>query len=63
MMAERTTEDRVSGGVGTVGTPLVPEPVLDELMERVEGEGAELLGPDGLLSQVTKGWSGRWMRN
>lgn len=36
------------------GSPLVSEDVLDELMERVEAEGAELLGPDGLLSQVTK---------
>ena len=30
------------------------EGVLDELMARVEEDGAELLGPDGLLSQVTK---------
>ena len=36
------------------GAPLVSEAVLDELMGRVEAEGAELLGPDGLLSQVTK---------
>jgi len=35
-------------------TPLVPEDVLNELMARVDAEGAELLGPDGLLSQVTK---------
>ena len=35
-------------------TPLVPVEVLDELMAQVEAEGAELLGPDGLLSQVTK---------
>ena len=35
-------------------TPLVPEEVLDGLMAQVEAEGAELLGPDGLLSQVTK---------
>ncbi len=37
-----------------VGTPLVSEDVLDDLMARVDEEGAELLGPDGLLSQVTK---------
>ena len=36
------------------GTPLVSEEVLDGLMSRVEEEGAELLGPDGLLGQVTK---------
>ena len=35
-------------------TPLVPDDVLDDLMDRVDAEGAELLGPDGLLSQVTK---------
>lgn len=35
-------------------TPLVPVEVLNGLMARVESEGAELLGPDGLLSQVTK---------
>ena len=35
-------------------TPLVPVEVLNDLMAQVESEGAELLGPDGLLSQVTK---------
>ena len=34
--------------------PLVSGEVLDSLMERVHAEGADLLGPDGLLSQVTK---------
>jgi putative transposase len=34
--------------------PLVPDDVLDELMARVDAQGAELLGPDGLLSHVTK---------
>ena len=33
---------------------LVSEEVLDSLMERVHAEGADLLGPDGLLSQVAK---------
>ena len=37
-----------------VSASLVPAEVLDELMARVDAEGAELLGPDGLLSQVTK---------
>lgn len=36
------------------GAPLVPDSVLDELMAQVDAEGAELLGPDGLLNQVTK---------
>lgn len=35
-------------------TPLVPDEVLNSLMAQVEADGAELLGPDGLLSQVTK---------
>jgi hypothetical protein len=35
-------------------TPLVPDDVLNELMDHVDAEGAELLGPEGLLSQVTK---------
>jgi len=34
--------------------PLVTEEVLDDLMARVEEEGAELLGPDGLISEMTK---------
>jgi len=48
MDAGNEVEDQVSS------TPLVPVEVLDELMAQVEAEGAELLGPDGLLSQVTK---------
>lgn len=36
------------------GTPLVTEEVLDGLMARVEETDGELLGPEGLLSQVTK---------
>lgn len=35
-------------------TPLVSDELLNELMARVDAEGAELLGPEGLLSQVTK---------
>src|SRR5690349_22626456 len=34
--------------------PLVDEELADQLLERAQAEGAELLGPDGLLSQVTK---------
>lgn len=36
------------------GTPLVTEEALDGLMARVEETDGELLGPEGLLSQVTK---------
>ena len=34
--------------------PLVDEQLADELLGRAQAQGAELLGPDGLLSQVTK---------
>jgi putative transposase len=50
MTDERMLSEAAAGG----STPLVPEEALDALMSRVESEGAELLGPDGLLSQVTK---------
>jgi putative transposase len=34
--------------------PLVDAALADELLARAQTEGVELLGPDGLLSQVTK---------
>src|SRR5262245_58818822 len=34
--------------------PLIDEELADELLGRAQAEGADLLGPDGLLSQVTK---------
>src|SRR5690242_7006334 len=34
--------------------PLVDDELADRLLGRAQAEGAELLGPDGLLSQVTK---------
>jgi hypothetical protein len=34
--------------------PLVDAELADELPARAQTEGFELLGPDGLLSQVTK---------
>jgi len=40
--------------VDVASAPLVSDDVLDELMARVDAQGAELLGPDGLLSHVTK---------
>lgn len=36
------------------GAPLVTEETLEGLMSRASEEGADLLGPDGLLGQVTK---------
>jgi putative transposase len=37
-----------------VPRPLVDEELADQLLGRAQAEGVELLGPDGLLSQVTK---------
>jgi hypothetical protein len=34
--------------------PLVDAELADELLARAQTEGVELLGPDGLLSQVSK---------
>ena len=36
------------------GRPLVDEQLADQLLGKAAAEGVELLGPDGLLSQVTK---------
>lgn len=48
LMTEKNMQDRDGS------TPLVSDTVLDELMARVDAEGAELLGPEGLLNQMTK---------
>lgn len=54
-MTDKQTEDRRMSAEELVdGAPLVTEEVLDGLMARVEEEGADLLGPDGLISQMTK---------
>jgi hypothetical protein len=42
---------------GPAARPLVDDQLADELLGRAQAEGVELLGPDGLLSQVT-GWTG-----
>jgi transposase-like protein len=34
--------------------PLVDDELADQLLDKAQAEGVELLGPDGLLSQVTK---------
>src|ERR1700757_4652661 len=34
--------------------PLIDDELADHLLGKAQAEGAELLGPDGLLSQVTK---------
>src|SRR5215475_12164131 len=42
------------GGDGPARGPLVDEQLADQLLGKAAAEGVELLGPDGLLSQVTK---------
>ena len=34
--------------------PIVPEELVDRLMAQVDAEGLELLGPDGVLADLTK---------
>ncbi len=53
-MTEKQSIERPGRDDVVEGAPLVTEEVLDGLMARVEAEGADLLGPDGLLGQVTK---------
>jgi len=45
----KTTESEIE----TVARPLIDEATLDRLMARVETEGLELLGPDGVLTDLT----------
>ena len=44
-----TTESEIE----TVAKPLIDEATLDRLMAQVESEGLELLGPDGVLTELT----------
>src|SRR6516164_8664110 len=43
-----------AGGDPPARRPLIDEELADQLLGRAQAEGVELLGPDGLLSQVTK---------
>ena len=47
-----TDKDEATEVAKAATTPLVSAEALDKLMPRVDAEGAELLGPDGLLSQA-----------
>src|SRR5262245_56095130 len=42
------------GGDRPTRRPLVDEELADQLLGKAQAEGVELLGPDGLLSEVTK---------
>jgi putative transposase len=48
-MVPRKNGDRPAGPA-----PLIDEQLADQLLGKAQAEGVELLGPDGLLSQVTK---------
>jgi hypothetical protein len=53
----------LSATIGRGLGPRVDEQLADQLLGKAQAEGVELLGPDGLLSQVTKAvLSGRWAR-
>ena len=52
-MKETATVPRDSGGREAGSPPVVDPELADQLLARAEVGGVELLGPDGLLSQVT----------
>jgi putative transposase len=54
-MTDKKTKDRpVTSERDADGVPLISEEMVDDLMARVEVEGADLLGPGGLISEMTK---------
>ena len=53
-MSDTSTVPRNAGNGRPGRKPLIDEQLADELLGRAQAEGAELLGPDGLLSQVTR---------
>lgn len=53
-MQDTSTVARNSDGGKPARRPPVDEELAGRLLARAQAEGAELLGPDGLLSQETK---------
>jgi Transposase, Mutator family len=53
-MSDTSTVPRKPEGGKPARRPLVDEELADQLLGKAQAEGVELLGPDGLLSQVTK---------
>jgi len=53
-MSDTAMVPRKSDGRPPGRPPLVDEELADQLLGKAQAEGVELLGPDGLLSQVTK---------
>src|SRR6478736_3754580 len=54
VMQDTAKVPRNSEGGPPARRPLVDEQLADQLLGKAQAEGVELLGPDGLLSQVTK---------
>src|SRR5690349_5128064 len=54
VMSDTAMVPRNSGGGPAARRRLVDEELADRLLGKAAAEGVELLGPDGLLSQVTK---------
>ena len=53
-MTDTAMVPRKSEGRDPVRPALIDEQLADQLLGKAQAEGVELLGPDGLLSQVTK---------
>jgi hypothetical protein len=53
-MTDTSMVPRKRDGDPAARRPLIDEQLADQLLGKAQAEGVELLGPDGLLSQVTK---------
>jgi hypothetical protein len=54
VMSDTAMVPRKPGGDPPARRPLVDDELADQLLGKAAAEGVELLGPEGLLSQVTK---------
>jgi putative transposase len=54
VMTDTSMVPRKRDGDRPASHPLVDEDLADQLLGKAQAEGVELLGPDGMLSQVTK---------
>ena len=54
MMSDTAMVPRKRDGEPPARRPVIDEELADQLLGKAQAEGVELLGPDGLLSQVTK---------
>src|ERR1700683_5241501 len=53
-MTDTSMVPRKSGEQADGRPPLIDEQLAHQLLGKAQAEGVELLGPDGLLSQITK---------